>query len=311
MKSGFIDILLVLILIIAIGMGVYAILELWPSATMQFKEINQNLSLTRDSIVLNSTQFYSNMRYPDRRISYTISSQCDSKKRNDMINAFTFLSQETVLTFYETNNGEIIILCSDIAPAPEDKGHFIAGEGGPKEIIETGAYHVIFSGKIALYKDEKCNEPKIALHELLHALGFDHNSNPKSVLYPITSCDEQLDDYVINEINKLYSVDSLPDLAITDAKAEKTGRYLSLTVEISNEGLKDSSKFLLQIYADGKNIKELEVEGIQVGFRKIISVDNLRISSNTQEIDFAVNQIEDSKEITNKNNEVELKLLPA
>lgn len=305
-----IEAILIILLIIALGFGVSVMIELMPAPTLEFKEVNSTPSISKNSLIVNSTQFYTEMRYPDRKISYYLSDKCDSKKRSDMINAFSYLSQETLLNFYESSSdkAEIEIACSDISPLPEDKTHFIAGEGGPRDIVDTGLYHVIFSGKISLYRGEKCDEPKIALHELLHALGFDHNNNPKSILYPITSCDEKLDDYLIEEINRLYLVDSLPDLAITNVKAQKTGRYLSFNIEILNQGLKDSGKIAIKVYADNQLTKEIEVEGIQIGFKKIITVDNLKIPSSTKEIDFDVSLSDNSLEVSNKNNEIELTL---
>ena len=112
--------------------------------------------------------------------------------------------------------------CSDITPEPTQKDHFVAGEGGPTLVINTTVYAIILEGKIALYRHEICDEPQIALHELLHALGFDHNSNSKSIMYPITNCAQELDDYIVQTINQLYSVPSRGDLLIEEIDANKS-----------------------------------------------------------------------------------------
>lgn len=299
------------VLILLLGTLSVSLYFLWqnlPGQTEEFKSIGVDGKM--QNVYTNGTQFYPNLRYADKIISYSVAQGCSGNKEKFIADTFSLLSEKTVLYFHEvSDNGEIEILCSEIAPSSENKNHFIAGEGGPNDIIDTGLFYVISSGKVSLFREEKCKEPKIVLHEFLHALGFDHNNNPKSILYPITSCDEQLDQYIIDEINKLYITESLPDLAIVRASASKSGRYLSFDVNITNQGLKDASYVILSLYANNEKIKEFELGNISIGIRKSINVENSKIPLNTDTIQIVVDIVDDAKEISLDNNKVELSIV--
>ena len=291
----------VFILFFCLFMSAFLIFSLKDPKTEEYKPID--LEGKTNTVYTNSTQFYPNMRYPDRRISFSISKDCREKKLSAIIDSFSILSEKTVLElYYVGDDGEIEVLCSNLSPRPEDSGHFVAGEGGPRDILETGLYYVILSGKISLYRDETCKEPKIAIHEILHSLGFDHNNNPRSIMYPVTNCDQEIDDYIIKEINELYSVDSMPDLTISKADVKKTGRYISFNLEVLNQGLRQARDVDLEVYADGEFVKSYSLDDIGIGIKKIIQVDNLRVSSETQEIKFFVSS-QDADEISITNNQ--------
>ena len=95
------------------------------------------------SLPAKSYQFYPEMRFESSKISYSIADKCDENRRNDVIAAFNILDEKTVIDFYETEEGNIKVLCSEIAPDPEQEGHFIAGEGGPNKIINATKYSII------------------------------------------------------------------------------------------------------------------------------------------------------------------------
>lgn len=320
--------ILIFLIIVLIGTLYYLYLNL-PGKTEELKIIN---GLNEDSLGGNKTnyggnytasqQFYENMRFPDRRISYNIAEQCDDKRRTEALEAFSVLDSKTSLAFYEENeaNAEISILCSDIAPEPEDEGHFIAGEGGPTEIINTSLYSVIFKGKMSLFKQDNCPTTHVALHEILHVLGFQHNNNPGSILYPTLDCNQIFDDYLIDEINKLYSEDGLPDLKIISVEGNKSGRYLNFDVRVVNQGLKPVTSVKLKVYGDedviefrdaetGEEVPYLNLEDIDVGTTKIFTVQNAKLSSRgVQEITFIVDEGNEIKEIFENNNIVKLKV---
>ncbi len=302
------DFFILLVLLVTLGLG---LVFLWynipnaPGHLVKYQEFNINKT---ESIYRNGTQFYPNMRYKDRIISYSISDSCDVTKKKDVQRAFSFISEKTIVDFRLSNSGEIKVLCSDINPKPEERGHFVAGEGGPSEIINTTNYAIILSGKVSLYRrTSECTRPNVAIHEILHALGFDHNNNPKSIMYPITECDQILDNYIINEINKLYKADSLPDLTIEKLKATKTGRYLSFEITIGNFGLDDSLDSNLIIYAKDVEIKKFPLENIDIGTRKILNVENLRTPLNTDLFVFEVNS--NLEDLDKENNRVEINLV--
>ena len=296
------DVIVLLLLIGVLGFGVYVLLQYLPLGGTQYQAYNANFS----SEISGNYQFYANMRYPDRVISYTIEDACSEKKKEDVIMAFGILQEKTVLSFYQSGNGMIRILCSSIAPQPEDAGHFIAGEGGPTEIINTSIYSVILSGKVSLYREEKCGTPNVAIHEILHALGFDHNNDKKSIMYPVTECVQEIDDYIVEEIDKLYRADSLPDLLISKLEANKTGRYLNFEIIVGNYGFKESNGAALVVSAGGENIKEIDLGKVPIGTRKMLSVQNLRLPRDSQIILFKVETSE--KELSKENNAAELNL---
>ena len=293
-------ILLILFFILAIG-----IFLLWtnipnlPGQERQAQEFNINKANLDYG---KGIQFYPRMRYKDRIISYTISNSCNDAKRKDVEGALSYIIQQTILEFKSSPNGELKILCAEISPTPAEEGHFVAGEGGPSEIINTTNYAVILSGKVSLYRrTAECVKPNVAMHEILHALGFDHNNNPNSIMYPVTDCSQELDNYIITEINSLYKEDSLPDLLIEKVKASKTGRYVNFNITIANFGLQDSENSDLIIYSDSEEIKTFSLGEVDLGTRKILNVENLRAPSST---DYLIFEIKNKENELNKDNNI-------
>ncbi len=305
---------IVLILLVgALSFGVYVMWLNFPGESKTYKPFSANTSdylpkLEGFNASSKIVQFYPNMRYRDKRISYNLGSACTTVKWDNTNRAFGILSERTVLDFYQSEGKpEIEILCSDVSPKSEEKGHFIAGEGGPSEIINTTNFAVIFSGRISLYRDEKCDEPKIAIHEILHSLGFDHYNSTKSILYPTTGCDQQIDEEIIDIINKLYFIDSLPDLLIESITASKTGRYLNFNITISNIGLADSDNAKLTLYSEEKKVGNFTLGNLEIGTKRILSVQNTKLPSRSDIIEFVV-ESDDSRELDLNNNRAELTL---
>ena len=304
----FSNVIILLFLCALLIFGLYSMYLNLPIGTKIYKPFSGNVSYLPENVINGSgevVQFYPNMRYSDRIISYKIESACSEKKSNDIVMAFAAISEKTILSFYQSDdNPEIKVLCSDIAPLAEEKGHFVAGEGGPSEIINTTKFSVILSGKIALYRENKCDKPNVAIHEILHALGFDHINSLKSILYPITSCDQQIDLWVVDHINKLYSIDSLPDLAIDALDASSEGRYLNFNINILNIGLAKSSWAELNLYSDNEKIANFSLGDVEIGEKRILMVENLRLPSREDNIMFVVES--SSRELTLDNNRIEV-----
>ncbi len=304
----FLDVLIMVMLFMLLGLGIYVLFLNLPNGSVQFQEFKFNSDIFREvDFSTKGIQFYPNMRYKERTISYSISNSCDSRRKGDVESAFSLIADETILEFYEVDDAEIKILCSNIVPRPEEEGHFVAGEGGPSEIINTTNYAVIFSGKVSLFRENECKNPNIAIHEILHALGFDHNDNSGSVMYPITRCEQEIDSYIIEEINRLYSAESMPDLAVESVIANKTGRYLNFEISIINLGLDDSDSSNLGVYAGAQLVKEFGLGSIGIGTRKILSVQNLVVPRGADVISFEIKTPE--SELSKENNFVELRLI--
>jgi Matrixin/CARDB len=263
--------------------------------------INSNFSL--NSSTLSQMQFYPNMRYPSPNISYNIdSSLCSLNRQSDIQQALGIIQNLTILNFYPVDsNPEISISCNSKIIINEN--YFVAGEGGPTNISETNDFNVITHGQVLLLRDSDCPTPNVAIHELLHSLGFNHSTNPNNVMYPVTNCDQTIGQDIPALINNLYSTPSYPDLSFANASAVIHGRYLDTNISISNNGLNDSNNATLVISADGNQVDTETISPIQIGggitfllknlWVPIVSVNELeyQINANFSEINKNDNQI--------------------
>ena len=266
---------------------------------------SNNFNFTLNSSETNDMQFYKNMRYQNSEISYRIYN-CPLYKENEIEQAFSTLSNLTILNFYPISYDE------EISATCESRGKtrgglFIAGEGGPIKITSTQNFNVIFQGELLLIKESKCENPNIGLHEILHTLGFNHSSNPKNIMYNISKCGQIVGEDIINKINELYSVKSYSDLSFENVSAVMNGKYLDINLSIRNHGLKDSETAKLIIYADEKFIKEIELNPIKIGYGLTISLENILVLKiNVNELKFLIES--DFDELNKNNNKIKLEI---
>jgi hypothetical protein len=245
------------------------------------------------------------MRFSTNQISYRIVG-CLPEKENEMKEAFEILQNKTVLEFYPFEYGEdILITCSEEVQIVEE-GLFLAGEGGPTNITVAGKFNVISSGKILLIEDSKCEEPTVAIHELLHVLGFDHSPNPNNIMYEINYCKQTISNDLLDYINKIYSIPSQPDLAFEDISIVPHGRYLEINVTIRNNGLTYSKESNLVIFADGDKIKEISVPSLDIGYGRKTSFLAWAPQITIKEVEFAIEN--DFPELDKLNNKVSLEI---
>ncbi len=311
-NGGFFSVLFLMILLVSLCYSGYYLYQYWPREPVTLNRISVDEQTINIENNIPSKQFYERMRYSDKIISYFIASSCSSKNSESIIRAMRNLENLTILSFKEKieSKAELKILCSNVAPKAGEENHFVAGEGGPSKILNSTLYSVILEGKIALYREESCPESKVATHELLHALGFNHNNNSGSIMYPILKCNQQIDEEIINSINKLYAVKSLPDLVIYTSNATKSGRYLNFHIEVLNQGLIFSGPVEIEIYANDKFVERFDMGAISIGSRKLLDVENLKIPNYANKIDFRVDVQNLIEEIDEQNNEVVLQINP-
>lgn len=282
-----------------------AIYWFFPVGTTEFVSESGNSNFSLNQFGTKNMQFYENMRFPDSRISYKIEN-CPLQKKEDMETAFSILSEKTPLRFYPSENEEISITCDSRNKI--EGGLFIAGEGGPTNITLSGNFKVILSGKILLIKESNCPTPNIALHELLHVLGFNHSENSQNIMYYLSDCDQIMGVDQIELIEKLYEFPPYPDLFLENVSAIMHGRYLDTNISIKNIGLKNSENFSLLIYADDKLVKDLFLENMNIGTGKILSLTNVLLSTrNIEKLNFVIEYPFGELEKQNNNKKLEIK----
>ena len=272
----------------------------FPFENIDFS-IDNNPSFSLDSSPV-KMQFYENMRFPEPEITYTLQRTCTLKKKQDMKEAFDIIENLTILEFTELyEGGQIFVACEEKNIVEE--GMFIAGEGGPTKIISGDAFNVIFTGNIRLIRDSQCSKPNVAMHELLHVLGFNHSDNPQNLMYPISKCSQTIGNEIVEEINRLYSSPSYPDLFFENASGSKEGRYLNIEISVRNGGLKTSSNSKVVIYSEEKVLKQVELKGMDVGMGITVNMKNIDVGLNR--FDKIKIKIENGfDELSKENNEI-------
>ena len=291
--------LLLLNAILIAGLIVYLINPGYDAEFTLKKDARTEFNLDNNTV---NMQFYENMRFPDKRISYRIDEDCSIRKKSSMEYAFDFVENLTVLEFYPvTETPEITVTCQEKAVMNE--GLFIAGEGGPTNITDGEKYSVILTGSILLIKDSQCPRPNVAMHELLHVLGFNHSDNENNLMYPISKCKQVIGSDTLERIDELYAEESYADLNFESANAQIDGRNLDLNLSIRNNGLKDSEKAIVKIYSGENVIKELDIEKLQIGYGVKIELKNLWLKKiKTEELKVLIET--DFKELSKENNEI-------
>ncbi|MBD3247351.1 matrixin family metalloprotease [Candidatus Pacearchaeota archaeon] len=305
MKSKAYFAMLFLVVIVSL-MTIYYIA---PFTKLEFDVMPSNYNFSLDvNASLVEMQFYPNMRFPSKRITYNIHDACSLKKKQDMMDAFDIVENKTSMVFSSSNeNADIEITCNETTKY--ESGMYIAGEGGPTNVVKTDKFYVINGGTILLIRDSDCERPNIAIHELFHVLGFKHSNNPNNIMYNYTKCNQVIGDDNIQLLERLYSVESKPDLLFEENKTNVLmhGRYLDLNLTVKNYGLRDAKDFIVSVIVDEKPIKEILIGEVNVGNGKVLSLRNLWVTKrNPSEVQLRIDP--NFEEITKENNMISFKI---
>ncbi len=319
------DVFLIIVLIALLGAGIYYYFYVQENPIDNFireqaadesiedvsgilESESASYSAEQEASYKTSFQFYPNMRFFDRTISYNVESACSQKKAEQVEKAVEIIKDATILDFYPAGdliNPQIRITCSKLAPTLENRDYFVAGEGGPTEVINATAFALIVNGNVSLFRDEKCETPNVAIHEILHVLGFDHSENPLSIMYNTTDCKQKLDSLIAEEIDRIYSFPSAPDLVVEKVNVTRDGSYIDFDATIANNGLRDAVNQKLTVFANGDKIKDFDIELLEPGTKKILRVKNLKIGG-ADKVIFIVDAENNTVEISESNNKAEL-----
>ena len=134
---------------------------------------------------------------------------CEDNRRTQVIESFNIIEKETdkIVTFYEERNEYgIEISCYEEYETEEASGYGgIEFYDGEKEIL---------NGFVELYKPDPVNfeicesYPSLVLHEILHAMGFDHIDSGRSIMNSVVDLGEsciEIDIEIVDCLKHIYS----------------------------------------------------------------------------------------------------------
>jgi hypothetical protein len=311
-RRGQTTVIVILLLLIVLGVSVWYLYQNIPGAPEQLEAVFTQPELEVANFSSEVKQFYPNMKFNHNAITYNIDSTCGPEKRERMIEAFNELaSQVGIISFSEAASPDIAVSCSSATEKSHGE-YFIAGRGGTNYTIPTGRYHVITEGTIMLYEERKwavtCQWPNIELHELLHALGFEHSPDENSVMFPsLESCSQKLDNAIIQDLKDLYSQPNLPDLYFENVDAVKKGRYLDFNITVKNSGTIPAETVVLSVFDKGEKIENFDLNEISFGAGVTFQITNLKLKSRgSEDIELVLDFSEATKEIDEENNVAKL-----
>lgn len=299
------------LIVLIIGLLIFNLFSFFYMRSIRIfgPQFSQDINTANISSYVSLLQFYPNMRFSHNNLTFNLEDNCNFYKREKMAFAFSKIEKETnnLLNFHKTEiNPDILVTCNETYSRKPKSDFYIAGEGGPEKAVKSGNYYVIEHGTVLLYytSEKDCLNYNVELHELLHVLGFIHSDNKYSVMHNISECYQILTKDIIDEIVRLYSIPSYPDVMIESITALKHGIYLDFEIEVGNVGLKKAGNIILEVSSRGESIESFNLEELDYGERKILSVKNLKIPIvllNLDELTFSLSTEESELDYNNNN----------
>ncbi len=309
-ESGVIRYIILAILILLLAFLIYLLYQYAPSSYQLSNVSISNAPFGTVNLSYSVKQFYPNMKFNHNKISYSIEEACDEDKKASMIEAFRLLSEQVdEIEFYAVSTEpDIDVICTKKVEGTTGRNFFVAGEGGAEQIIQTGRYNVITKGVVLLYGSPsnslKCSWPNVELHELMHVFGFEHSQDKNSLMYPyLESCEQKLDEAIVNNLRELYAQKNLPDLYFESIEAVKHGRYLDFNATIKNSGDIEARNIVLVVFDNDEKGESFPIENIDFGAGITYSVFNAKLNNRYSTIVKAVIDPDNLiNEIDEKNN---------
>ncbi|MBM3232574.1 hypothetical protein FJZ18_00185 [Candidatus Pacearchaeota archaeon] len=129
-------------------------------------------------------------------------------------------------------------------------------------------------------------------------------------ILPVSSCDQEIDGSILQEINRLYSIPSAPDLVIDSVSVSRVGNMLSFQANVSNRGLKTTKSANISVYNEGKFLRSFSLTEFPLILEttKILTVRNLGVPRGSDTFEFYVESFDPVSEIRVDNNRLEVTL---
>lgn len=255
-------------------------------------------------------QFYPNMRFNHNAITYRVNPNCTSQQAEKFGEATQALNNKIkgLLITQEpwiNEEADIEVLCG--REFLESGDVFVAGEGGPKFVLNSSLFTIIIGGKVVLYRDS-CSY-NVELHELLHVFGFTHSNNRFSVMYNNSYCNQFLTGDIINELTRLYAYQPLPELFFEEISVTKHGSYLDFNITVENEGMINSGNISMDLLANDKFLQKFSLGIVEFGGGRILRTKNINLPSrNIKNVTFIIDPENKVAEYKKDNNRITLEV---
>lgn len=154
------------------------------------------------------------LHYTHMPITYSIGSSCGNYQGKRIRTAFSEFSSETggLINFSEvSDSADIVSHCSADVPNGNVSNTYRAGDGGyysSSNVITQGTLNFYNINEDIHNYDGGClSYPDIEIHEILHTFGFQHITDRKSIMNPMSNnCYvRKIDSQIIDELKLIYS----------------------------------------------------------------------------------------------------------